>query len=70
MKSLLKILPAAGLLLALGMPANAQQKQAAPAARIPRPIRPDPRPVACFRRAACFNAPTNSNPSMPTNSKY
>lgn len=31
MKSFLKILPAAGLLLALGMPAHAQQKQAAPA---------------------------------------
>jgi hypothetical protein len=31
MKSLLKILSAAGLLLALGVPANAQQKQAAPA---------------------------------------
>jgi hypothetical protein len=35
MKSLLKILPAAGLLLALCMPANAQQKQAAPAAPAP-----------------------------------
>jgi hypothetical protein len=35
MKSFLKILPAAGLLLALGMPANAQQKQAAPAAPAP-----------------------------------
>jgi hypothetical protein len=35
MKSLLKILPAAGLLLALGMPANAQQKQAAPPAPAP-----------------------------------
>jgi hypothetical protein len=31
MKSFLKILPAAGLLLAVGMPASAQQKQAAPA---------------------------------------
>ena len=35
MKSFLKILPAAGLLLALGMPANAQQKQAAPATPAP-----------------------------------
>jgi len=35
MKSFLKILPAAGLLLALGMPANAQQKQGAPAAPAP-----------------------------------
>jgi uncharacterized protein len=35
MKSFLKILPAAGLLLALGMPANAQQKQAAPAGSPP-----------------------------------
>ena len=32
MKSVLRILPAAGLLLALCIPANAQQKQAAPAA--------------------------------------
>jgi uncharacterized protein len=37
MKSFLKILPAAGLLLALGMPANAQQKQAAPAGQAPAP---------------------------------
>jgi len=35
MKSVLTILPAAGLLLALGMPAGAQQKQAAPAAPAP-----------------------------------
>jgi uncharacterized protein len=35
MKSFLKILPAAGILLALGMPASAQQKQAAPAAPAP-----------------------------------
>jgi hypothetical protein len=35
MKSFLKILPAAGLLLALGMPANAQQQQAAPAGQAP-----------------------------------
>ena len=35
MKSVLRILPAAGLLLALGMPASAQQKQAAPAAPAP-----------------------------------
>jgi hypothetical protein len=35
MKSLLRILPAAGLLLALGMSANAQQKQAAPAGPAP-----------------------------------
>ena len=45
MKSFLKILPAAGLLLALGMPASAQQKQAAPAAPAPRSsnVRPPPR---------------------------
>jgi len=35
MKSVLKILQAAGLLLALGMPAGAQQKQAAPATPAP-----------------------------------
>ena len=35
MKSFLKILPAAGVLLALCMPAGAQQKQAAPAAPAP-----------------------------------
>src|SRR5690348_12746767 len=35
MKSILKIVSAAGLLLALGMPAGAQQKQAAPAAPAP-----------------------------------
>jgi hypothetical protein len=35
MKSVLRILSAAGLLLALGMPASAQQKQAAPAAPAP-----------------------------------
>ena len=35
MKSVLKILTAAGLVLALGMPAGAQQKQAAPAAPAP-----------------------------------
>jgi uncharacterized protein len=35
MTSFLKILPAAGLVLALGMPAHAQQKQAAPAAPAP-----------------------------------
>jgi len=35
MKSVLRILPAAGLLLALGMPANAQQKQAAPVGQAP-----------------------------------
>ncbi len=35
MKSVFRILPAAGLLLALGMPAGAQQKQAAPATPAP-----------------------------------
>ena len=35
MKSVLRILPAAGLLLALGMPASAQQNKAAPAAPAP-----------------------------------
>jgi hypothetical protein len=35
MKSVFRILPVAGVLLALGMPASAQQKQAAPAAPAP-----------------------------------
>ena len=35
MKSIFRILPVAGVLLALGLPASAQQKQAAPAAPAP-----------------------------------
>jgi len=46
MKSVLRILPAAGLLLALGMPAHAQQKQAAPAAPALKPCSPGAKDAA------------------------
>jgi hypothetical protein len=59
MKSFLKILAAAGLLLALGMPASAQQKQAAPTPQAPGLKQCSPAALDAAREVLKFkNAPT------------